>query len=76
MEIKIKIPTFFAKYRVVKIGNTFYSQKKSPIGWTWMGEDGCGWSGGYRDMAHKSKTLEEAIQLIESTRERVVWSGR
>ncbi len=75
MEIKIKIPTFFAKYRVVLVGGTYYAQKKDH-GWRWLGDDGFTWSNCNRCYAKKFKTLEEAISFIDSIKQKVVWVGR
>lgn len=76
MEIKIKIPAFFARHRVVKVGDIFYAQKKHSGHWYWMDNKGFAWQEACRGHAKEHKTLEEAVQLIDSTRERVVWSGR
>ncbi len=77
MEIKIKIPTFFAEYRVVKIGDTYYPQKKDGLWvWRWVDEDGYLWVEDYKRHSKKCKSLEEAMAFIESQKQTVVWSCR
>lgn len=74
MEIKLKIPTFFPKYRIVKRGGLFFAQVKGSNGWynldkeeigeTFMLDRGydCGLS-----------SFEEAMSIIEREKIHILW---
>ena len=75
MEIKTKIPTFFAKYRIIKTNNKFVAQAKGRSGWLSLDDTLFGWCG--LEMKYTAvDTVEEALKRIENYKQKVVWSGR
>lgn len=75
MEIKIRIPTLFAKYRVIKTGGVYVAQVKEEWWWKSIDKDYYAWT--ELELKHTAlDSMEKAIERIDGYRQTVVWSGR
>lgn len=75
MEIKIKIPSLFAKYRVIKTAGVYVAQVKKDWCWKSIDEDYYAWS--QLELKYTAlDSMEKAIERVNGYRQTVVWSGR
>lgn len=79
MEIKIKIPTYFAKYRVVKLDDRYLAQVKQDGIWRTLDKNNPheSWTvPEYTVTKGGVSNLDEAIALINRVKQTIVWEGR
>jgi hypothetical protein len=75
MKIKIRIPTLFAKFRVIKTAGVYVAQVKKD--WCWMSIDKDYFAWIQLELEYTAlDSVEKAIERINGYRQTVVWSSR